>query len=116
MFNLHYDQYPFFEFKYENFPTYDQRLAFVNAYIEEAAAHKSNTKASSLDAKQLLHEIDQCVLATLIMFAYLWFILSAPAMATQFSGYNIRFLEFSVVLVDAYFKFKANVSSENKAE
>ena len=114
MFNLHYDQYPFFEFKYENFPTYDQRLAFVNAYIKDTVAHKG--KASNLDTKQLLHEIDQCVLATLIMFAHLFLIVSPPEMATKFNSYNIRYLEFSLVLVDAYSKFKANLSSESKAE
>lgn len=87
---------PFFYSKPENYPTEEQRLTFIKAYLKE--------QGSKEDPTTILKEVEVMSLAS-HFFWCLWSIVNAETSKIPF-GY----WEYGVTRLEAYFKLKKSIN------
>ena len=119
MFNNNYEKYPYFQYNYELYPSRDQQLNFLNAYIQEYIEIIQKKKISNLlddvdnqtttnnilnnlnlDEEKLLLEANYFALASHLFWSF-WGVCQASVCKIKF-----EYMDYVMARCDAYFKQK----------
>ncbi|XP_075905315.1 choline/ethanolamine kinase isoform X1 [Nelusetta ayraudi] len=98
MYDYTYDQWPFYKARPEDYPTREQQLWFIRAYLAEQ--HISDSAEQSRMEEELILEANRFALASHFFWG-LWSIIQAKISKIEF-GY----MDYAQCRFDAYFKQK----------
>uniref|UniRef100_A0A671YA95 Ethanolamine kinase n=1 Tax=Sparus aurata TaxID=8175 RepID=A0A671YA95_SPAAU len=100
MYDYTYNQWPFFKASPENYPTREQQLCFIRAYLAEQKKHSNITMDQTQTEEDLIIEANRFALASHFLWG-LWSIIQAKISKIEF-GY----MDYAQCRFDAYFKQK----------
>ncbi|KAM8750227.1 choline/ethanolamine kinase [Acanthopagrus schlegelii] len=100
MYDYTYNQWPFFKASPENYPTREQQLCFIRAYLAEQNKHSNITMDQTQIEEDMIIEANRYALASHFLWG-LWSIIQAKISKIEF-GY----MDYAQCRFDAYFKQK----------